>query len=53
MNYHDARNFRLFAEAYIKRYDVHIHTDTVSVLPVNVGLAQAHPMQQGVVKVHL
>ena len=49
VNYHDASNFRLFAEAFIygTTYDTYIHTyrhtDTVSVLHVYVGLAQARP----------
>ena len=45
MTYHDARDFRLFAESFI--YGIHtIHTDMDSVLHVYVGLAQARPNKQ-------
>ena len=48
VNYHDASNFRLFAEAFIYSTTyayvyIYIHTDTAHVLHVYVGLAQARP----------
>ena len=48
VNYHDASNFRLFAEAFIygtvyAYIYTYIHTDAAHVLHVYVGLAQARP----------